>query len=113
VSKVLIKHLSGTQLLLEFERIHSLIFGSQIFFLKKLNEVAGQGKNMEFVTEHIQQTKNIYKKQLEKWDDKEYLNFLYSRRLIVKDDEQIHITNKGVEYLTWLARNGRREDNPL
>ncbi len=113
VTKVLIKHLSGTQLLLEFERIHSLIFGSQIFFLKKLNEVSGQGKNMEFVTEHIQHTKNIYKKQLEKWDDKEYLNFLYSRLLILKDNEQIHITNKGIEYLTWLARNGRREDNPL
>lgn len=112
-TKVLIKHLSGTQLLLEFERIHSLIFGSQIFLLKKLNEVTGQGRNLDFVTKHIENVKEIYTKQLEKWNNDQYLSFLYSRLLIVKNDDQIHITNMGVEYLTWLARNGRREDNPL
>ena len=34
-TKVLVKYLAGTQLLLAFERIHGSIFGSQIFLLKK------------------------------------------------------------------------------
>jgi len=46
--KILIRHLAGTQILLSFEQIHSLIFGSQVFLLKKLNEVAGQGIQYKF-----------------------------------------------------------------
>jgi len=112
-AKVLIKHLSGTQLLLEFERIHSSIFGSQIFLLKKLNEVAGQGRTEEFVKNYIEHVKELYAEQLGEWTSEQYLSFLYSQLLIVSDSWQIHITNLGVEYLTWITRNGRREDNAL
>ncbi len=113
IAKVLIKHLSGTQLLLEFERIHSSIFGSQILLLKKLNEVAGQGRTEEFVKNYIEHVKELYAEQLGEWTSEQYLNFLYSQLLIVSDSGQIHITNLGVEYLTWITRNGRREDNAL
>ena len=111
--EVLIKHLAGTQVLLAFERIHSSIFGSQIFLLKKLNEVAGQGRAEEYVNNHIDYVKEQYPEQLGNWSFEQYLSFLYSQLLIVRHGDQIHITNMGVEYLTWLARNGRREDNPL
>ena len=111
--KVLIKHLAGTQVLLAFERIHSSIFGSQIFLLKKLNEVAGQGRAEEYVNNHIDYVKEQYPEPLGNWSFEQYLSFLYSQLLIVRHGDQIHITNMGVEYLTWLARNGRREDNPL
>ncbi len=112
-TKILMKHLAGTQLLLAFERIHSSIFGSQIFLLKKLNEVAGQGRTIEFVNDHIEHVKELYPEQLNDWNAEQYLGFLFSQSLITSNEEQIHITNLGVEYLTWLARNGRREDNPL
>ena len=112
-AKVLIKHLAGTQLLLAFERIHSLIFGSQIFLLKKLNEVVGQGRTVDFVNNHVDHVKSLYPDQLGDWSTEQYFEFLYSHLLIVRHDTQIHITNLGVEYLTWIARNGRREDNPL
>ncbi|MEW6648021.1 MAG: hypothetical protein AB1450_12545 [Pseudomonadota bacterium] len=112
-AKVLIKHLAGAQLLLAFERIHSSIFGSQIFLLKKLNEVAGQGRNTDFVHKHIDRVKELYPDNLGSWTYEQYLNFLFAQLLITKNDNQIHITNLGVEYLTWVARNGRREDNPL
>jgi hypothetical protein len=111
--KVLIKHLAGTQLLLAFERVHSLIFGSQIFLLKKLNEVAGQGRAVEFVNKHIDKVKSLYSNELGSWSNEQYLNFMYSHLLIVRHGSQIHITNLGVEYLTWIARNGRSENNPL
>ena len=112
-AKVLIKHLVGTQLLLAFEKIHSLIFGSQIFLLKKLNEVAGQGRTVEYVNNQIAHVKALYPEQLDNWTSEQYLGFLYSQLLIVRHGDQIHITNMGVEYLSWMVRNGRREDNPL
>lgn len=111
--KVLIRHLAGTQLLLSFEQIHNLIFGSQIFLLKKLNEVAGQGRPLSFVCSHIDHVKTLYPDALGEWSYDQYLEFLFGRILIIRHEDQIHITNLGVEYLTWLARNGRSENNPL
>lgn len=112
-AKVLIRHLAGTQLLLSFEQIHNLIFGSQIFLLKKLNEVAGQGRPEAFVIDHIDHVRSLYPSALGEWSYDQYLEFLYSRLLIVRHEDQIHITNNGVEYLTWVARNGRSENNSL
>lgn len=112
-AKVLTRHLAGTQLLLSFEQIHNLIFGSQIFLLKKLNEVAGQGRPMTSVVAHIDLVKTTYQTELGQWSYDQYLEFLFSRSLIVRQGDQLHITNLGVEYLTWIARNGRSENNPL
>ena len=112
-AKVLIKHLAGTQLLLAFERIHNTIFGSQIYLLKKLNEFAGQGRSTEFVNHHIDHVREMYPDNLVDWDAERYLNYLYSQSLITINGDQLHITNLGVEYLTWVVRNGRRENNPL
>jgi hypothetical protein len=58
--KVLMKHLAATRVLLEFEQIHNLVFGSQIFLLKKLNEVAGQGKPAEFILTHFQHVQGLF-----------------------------------------------------
>jgi hypothetical protein len=110
---VLIRHLAGAQLLLSFEQIHNFIFGSQIFLLKKLNEVAGQGRPFSFVCNHIDQVKKLYPDSLGEWSYEQYLEFLFSRLLIIRHEDQIHITNLGVEYLTWLTRNGRSENNLL
>lgn len=103
-AKVLIRHLAGTQLLLSFEQIHNLIFGSQIFLLKKLNEAAGQGRPVAFVDGHIDHIKSIYSSAFGEWSYDQYLEFMYSRLLIVRHEDQFHITNHGVEYLTWVAR---------
>ena len=94
--KVLVKHLAGTQLLLAFERIHSIIFGSQIFLLKKLNESLGVGKPISFVEQHIEHIRNMFSESLSSWTDEQYLQFLYDRLLIVRNNDQIHITNLGL-----------------
>lgn len=112
-NKVLIKHLAGTQILLAFERVHSLIFGSQIYLLKKLNEVAGQGRDLKFVLNHFEHVKGIFPNELGDWNADQYLAYLYSQILITRYMDQFHITNFGVEFLTWMARNGRREDKAL
>lgn len=111
--KVLIKHFAGTKVLLEFEQIHNLIFGSQIFLLKKLNEVAGQGKPAEFVAKYFDSVKGLFPEQLGNWTLDQYLAFLIGRSLLTTKGNIYHITNLGVEYLTWMIRNGKNESNPL
>jgi hypothetical protein len=111
--KVLIKYLAATRLLLDFEQIHNLIFGSQIFLLKKLNQVAGQGAPAEVISAHFQHVQGLFPEQLGKWSIDQYLGFLLNRLLITTQGNVYHITNLGVEYLTWMARNGKTESNPL
>ena len=111
--KVLIKHLAATKVLLEFEQIQNLIFGSQIYLLKKLNEVVGQGQSKESVIAHFQRAKDLFKEQLGDWSFEQYMAFLLGRALVISQGVNYHITNLGVEYLTWMARNGRSENRPL
>jgi len=111
--KVLIKHSAASIILLDFEQIHNLIFGSQIFLLKKLNEVAGQGKSREFLETYFEHVKTLFPEQLGGWSLEQYLGFLIGRSLITIQADTFHITNLGVEYLTWMIRNGRGEDKPL
>lgn len=111
--EVLIRLLAANQILLEFEQIHSLIFGSQIFLLKKLNEVCGQGKTKVFLDEHFRALQEMFPDAFTNWSLDQYLSFLTSRSLILFDGDNFHITNLGVEYITWIARNGRQENKPF
>jgi hypothetical protein len=111
--KVLIKHLAASKILLEFEQVHNFIFGSQIFLLKKLNEVAGQGQKRENVIAHFERAKDLFKPEFVDWSFDQYMAFLVGRSLVTIDLDTYHITNLGVEYLTWLARSGRSENRPL
>ena len=110
---VLIRHLAVTQILVEFERIYNLIFGSQIWLLKKLNELVGQGIPEHIVRSHFEDVKELYKDQLGEWSLDQYLKFLLDRSLILCREGNYHITNLGVEFLTWMARNGRSENKNL
>jgi len=112
-ARVLVKHLAGAQLLLGFEQIHSSIFGSQIRLLKKLNELAGVGRSVEFMSEHFEEVKKRNPELSDDWDMDKYLEFMFLHLLITQDRSQYHITNLGVEYLTWVARNGKSEDKYL
>lgn len=111
--KVLIKYLAATKVLLEFEQIHNFIFGSQIFLLKKLNEVTGQGQTKEYVVVHFEDIKELFKPDFADWSFQQYMAFLVARSLVTVDKDTFHITNLGVEFLTWMARTGRSENRPL
>ncbi len=112
--RVLTRHLAATQLLVTFEKVHSVIFGSQIYLLKKLNESIDEGRSFEVVHAHIDAVKNSFSDQLSDWSYEQYLAYLYSNILIVDgENEKLHITNLGVEYLTWIIRNGRNENKSL
>lgn len=110
---VLIKHLAASRILLGFEQIHNLIFGSQIFLLKKLNEVRGQGVTKYQVEAHFAHVQELFEGELGSWTLGEYLDFLLRTLLITNKGETYHLTNLGAEYLTWMIRNGRSENRPL
>jgi len=113
--KVLIRHLAGVQILLVFERVHNLIFGSQIRLLKKLNEYANVGESLEleFVKSYFREIKLLYPGALDNWDLEEYLRFMLGQSLITFEDDGYHITHLGREYLLWIVRNGKSEDKRL
>lgn len=111
--RILIRHLAATQLILDFEQIHSLIFGSQIFLLKKLNEVAGQGHETQFVEKHFQHVQQLFPNDLGTWTLEQYLAYLVGRNLITISGGKYHITVKGVEFLVWMVKTGHREDRLL
>jgi len=112
-TKVLIKHLAATQILLKFEQIHTLIFGSQIFLLKQLNQVVGQGFSREKIEAHFEEVQELFSEELGSWSVDEYLGFLLGSSLLIERDNVYHLTNLGVEYLTWIVRNGKIESLSL
>ncbi|WP_250656961.1 winged helix-turn-helix domain-containing protein [Alkalimarinus coralli] len=112
--KVLVKHLAGAQLLAAFERIYSIIFGSQIELLKRLNELAGQGRSRQYVEQFFKETKTSAKNTaIAHWKLNQYLEFLFSNALIVQNNDQYHITNLGGEFLAWLVKANKSEQRVL
>ena len=112
-TKVLVKYLAATMVALEFEQIQGLIFGSQIFLLKKLNEVRGQGLSSAAVESHYEHVKQLFPDSFGDWSLDRYLNFLLVRNLVIASDGIYHLTNLGNEYLVWMARTGRAENAAL
>lgn len=110
---VLIRHLAGTSLLLSFVQIHSQIFGSQLILLNKLNEMVGQGRSVAFINDYFDHIKLSFPEAFDEWSVDQYLNYMFVNLLITQNENKIHITNKGVEYLTWIARNGLQDNKPL
>ncbi|WP_417589863.1 hypothetical protein [Owenweeksia hongkongensis] len=112
--EILIKHLAGTQIALQFEVTHNLIFGSQLSLLKELNSIKHDGLTMLSVESYIDKVFKQFPNAFKDWDSEKYLYFLFSHVLILKTDKgKIYITKRGVEFLSWIVRNGKREDNPL
>lgn len=112
-STVLIRHLAGTQLLLGFERTHKYIFGSQLSLLRELNLIAPEGFTNKEIEDYFENVKDEFSNSFSGWDVKKYLAYLFSSILIVKNDEKIHITNLGQEYLNWIEENNINDRKPL
>lgn len=109
-TKVLVRNLAVTYINLEHEQNYNLIFGSQIHLLKILNEVPGSGKTQSYVAEFYSSIKQGNEEEFSSWELDDYLEFLLNRSLIVIEKDNWHISNKGQDFLIWLARNGKREN---
>ncbi len=112
-AKILIKHLAGAQISLNYEVLNQDIFSSQIDLLRILNEAVPEGKTSEFVEDFANNIVSNNADVLKDWSAKSYLEYLYTKRLIVNEENTICITNIGVEYLSWLVKSGRSRSNGL
>lgn len=112
-SRVLLKYLAAATLSVQFEQVHSLIFGSQIFLLKKLNEVAGRGRQRQDLEKHFEHVKSLFPDSFSDWNLDQYIEFLVGRSLILEKDGVFHITNLGNDYLVWITRSNKPENRAL
>ncbi len=110
---ILIKHLAATQLILDFEQIYSMIFGSQIRLLQKLNQSVNRGIQIEELQSYFEQTQKNFPQPLSTWSLDGYLKFLIGRYLIVAKGNSYCLTDKGVEYLSWMTNKGKFENKPI
>lgn len=112
--EILIKYLAATQIALQFEITYNLIFGSQLTLIKELNAIKPEGLPKEDIEEYVASVFKQFPNAFKDWKYENYLSFLFSHVLIlITDENKIHITKRGVEFLAWIVRNGKREDNPL
>ena len=111
--RILVRHLAATQMALDFFQIYHSIFGGQIFILKRLHQVAGVGLVEQDVDSIFVGRKAIVRGVLDEWDLQRYLLYLYDNLLITKSDDRLHITNKGQDFLVWLAQRGLPENKGL
>lgn len=109
---ILIKHLAVTQRELDFEKIYSSIFESQIYLLRKINETQGSGRLSEYVDSHFASVKEKFE-EFNDWDRDKYCQYLLNNGLLITTDNLFIITVKGNEFLTWLAKRGKIEEKGL
>ena len=109
----LIRHLALSQLYLNFEKCYSLIFGSQIYLLKRLNEVLGEGRDINFIRTHFDQVQTSFSPSFDDWTLDTYMQYLFENRLVTQQDNRFHITVRGIGFLVWLTKSGKKENKGL
>jgi len=107
---VLVRHLAGYQLAVAFEEVYRLIFGSQIYILKRANET--RILTRASVEEHFSHTQTLFPTFAE-WDVDQYMSFLLNRGLLQRTSTDYLITTLGMEFLGWMVRMGAGEYKPL
>lgn len=108
----LITHLAATQLVLGFESINKLIWGSQLELLLHVNS--------QFSGASVDELKGFYEKAaathptgLKDYSFDSYLGFLTNSGLLIKADGRAYITPFAKEFLAHLARSGATHPRPL
>lgn len=107
--KVLVRYLATTLLLVTFEEFYRIIFGSQIFLLKTANENRAPGLHDKFVQDHFSQVRQLFVPTFDQWKVEDYVHFLLTSGLLLKDGDFYQITNLGVDFLEWITKIGAPE----
>jgi hypothetical protein len=101
--EALITHLAATQLVLSFEVINRLIWGSQIDLLLHVN-TRPEGTTRNELQPFYETAVAQHPGGLQDYPYDRYLNFLVSQGLLVSTNNTFQITAFGQEFLAHLAR---------
>lgn len=104
--KVLIRYLAMAQLIVNFQEIYRIIYGSQISLLGIANENRAKGISIGIVKTHFVTFQQMFKPIFDQWEVDTYMQFLLSSNLVNKEAQVYRITEFGVEFLDWLVKTG-------
>jgi hypothetical protein len=107
---VLVRYLAQSQLAVAFEEVYRVIFGSQIYILKRANE--NRVLNRTVIEGHFRHTQTLFP-EFADWDVDRYMSFLLTRGLLQRTGDDYLITTLGTEFLGWMVRIGAGEYKPL
>ena len=88
-----------------FDSIYSSIFGSQIRILERLNTLLPETRDSLQI--YYNNAENLNPKFFDNYPYKNYLNFLISFNLIREDNENISITELGIDFLKYLTESNK------
>lgn len=104
--KVLTRHLAGTQVQLIFERIYTMIYGSQLLILQYLNTKTN-GDTRESIIPSYNQVVEQYPETFKNYPFEEYMSFLLNFFLIEEKNNRLYITHIGRDFLTFITQSGK------
>lgn len=113
-AKVLIRNLAATSIDRAFEKDYSMIRGSEIQILEKMNSLVPGSMPVPMIDKHTEDTRakfpNFYTKSL---SASEYLSWLISSTLVLRTDTGFGITVRGAGFLRWMIVNNKVLDKAL
>lgn len=103
-ARVLIRNLAGTSIDRYFEKDYSLVRGSEIRLLEKLNALVPGSMPVQIIDNYIEETRtkypDFYTKSI---SANEYLSWLMNSSLVISTNEGFSITERGVAFLRWMV----------
>jgi hypothetical protein len=104
--KALVRSLASTNLILHFERVHGLIWASQLTSLRYLNP-RDEGADRSELVPIYDAAKADYPERYENYPFERWLGFLKDANLIRERDSRVFITVQGREFLKYLIASGK------
>jgi hypothetical protein len=103
--RVLTRSAAALWVVVDFERIYNLVYGSQLQILTHLNSVprASEAELRPFYDAAVSQYPDVFRA----YPFEPYINYLVSQHLITQQGNTFTITVKGREFLTYLIRQGK------
>jgi hypothetical protein len=104
--KTLVRLLASTNIILHFERVHGIIWASQLACLRYINP-RNQGADVAEITPFYEMAKAEYVAWYDGYPFERWLGFLQSFNLILERDSRLFITVFGREFLKYLIATGK------
>jgi hypothetical protein len=108
----LVTHLAATQLVLAFESINKLIWGSQLELLLHVNS-SFTGVAIDELNVFYEKAASAHETGLKDYPFEQYLGFLINSGLLIRTNDRVFITPFAKEFLAHLARSGATYLRPL
>lgn len=106
--KFLIRLLASASIVQQFERIYSIIWGSQLGALQFLNSAGVTGVEPVALTAWYEQAAAQYADAYANYAFEQWLGFLESHQLVLSNAGRVAITLEGREFLKYLLHQGYR-----